>query len=185
MDEQAEDPKPKRGWPKGKPRGPRKKNPAPQAPPEPPATPPPPKPFTEPVECTVVYKSGQISTFEASDWEERGDEVRFVSWPEKRGHKVVHYFRRSELAAMSIMAPVEFFDRKKPVQPDVPPPAAAAVLAPPREYVSGDPQISIAPRRPAPNRSTAASVNGVPRTVAKVYDTDGEVHEEAIGASMV
>ncbi len=184
VDEPTQEQPKRRGWPKGKLRGPRK--PKVEEPPAPPPIsaqePPKPKTFTEPVEATVVYKSGHSSTFEASEWEESDKEFRFTSYPEKRGHKIVHYFRREEIAAMSIMAPEAFFRTAKAEER----PTVALPVKP--QYIGGDPQVSIAPGNPRAPMNRARAVTGpggIPQSIVTETDEQGNLREVVRGASAV
>lgn len=172
MDEPTqEQPRKKGGWPKGKPRGPRK-HPVPTEPDTPPPAPrqEPPKAFTEPVEATVVYKTGQVSTFESSEFDISGPEYRFISYPEKRGHKILHIFQKSEIAAVSVMAPVAFFDKV--------PPAKQVDAAAPSRRDDSDPRTSLSPGHPRARNTQGPG--GIPQSVIIGPDGVPEVHAAGV-----
>jgi hypothetical protein len=117
MDEQTpEQPKKKRGWPAGKPRGPRKPSaappaptpaPAPFAPPEPtravyeaPRTEPP-----EPVTVDAVTISGKAVAFSASELLVQNGRYVFTSYPAQRGYERVTILRADQLASLSVTGP--------------------------------------------------------------------------------
>lgn len=130
MDEQIEQPeKPKRGWPKGKKRGPR--NPAIQTPSvAPPALPTAPAPFAptgptsakyepsreeppEPVSVEAVTTSGERVWLSASSFLVQNGRYVFTSYPAQRGYKRVTILKADHLASLTVTAPEEMAEALK------------------------------------------------------------------------
>jgi hypothetical protein len=169
MDEQTEQPKKTRGWPKGKKRGPRpqKASVAPPAPPTAPAhfaslepTYAKPEPTREeppePVSVEAITTTGQRVALSASSLLVQNGRYVFTSYPPMRGYKRVTILRADQLASLSVTAPEDIAEMLKaqPTAPHVQPfpgsdavPAAMGsapiVFGPPLQrppYSGGDPR---------------------------------------------
>ncbi len=129
MDEQTEQPKKKRGWPAGKPRGPRK-------PKEPTAAPPeatsgfitfvPPEPTyaklepsrvepPEPVSVEAITTTGQRISFAASGLLIQNGRYVFTSYPAQRGYKRVTILRADQMASFTVTAPEDIAEMLKAI----------------------------------------------------------------------
>lgn len=141
MDEQIpiqeEPPKKKRGWQKGRKRGPRKPLEAPQTPvppqPLPPATPPAPanpepSGAYEPLSVSGVTASGSRFTFLASDFSRQNGNYTFVSYPPTRGFEMITVLWPSQLAMLEITGPIPMVDKLKA------PVVVTAPVGPPPSY---------------------------------------------------
>ena len=128
MDEIPEIPAPKRrGWPKGKPRGPRKAVPAPmQAPaPEPEA----------PIHVVVELKNGVRNEFGAATHSVDGNFHVFAYPAEKdRYRQTKRYYAMSEIVSLEITEPRQTYDytarREETVAPILVPPVPPVVRGP-------------------------------------------------------
>ena len=120
--EEIEVPKKKKGWPKGKPRGPRK-------PMEPLFEEPPP-----PVWVDGVMKDGSTFRFQCWSFDVSVTPWKFLSWAERRGRKVMRLISPTQLVSINIEAPEEMFS---PQPPGIPPPISpAAAISVPRVEVN-------------------------------------------------
>ncbi len=167
MDEPTEQPKKTRGWPKGKPRGPRKPpvlapTPAGIAPPEPiyakPAASSEPP---EPVSVEAITTTGQRVSFMASRLLIQNGRYVFTSYPAQRGYKRVTVLRADQMASFTVTAPEDIAEMltaqpaPAPVQPTflplgadaggamVPQDSRPIVFGPPLKrppYSGGDPR---------------------------------------------
>jgi hypothetical protein len=115
-------PKKRRGWPKGKPRGPRKPvafPPSQEPIPTPAPSPPTPQPAYDPetevelVSVSAHLSSGRDLAFRCSVWEEGPGSWKFISFPRRRGYKTLRVLRALDLASLEIEAPEPFFDKFK------------------------------------------------------------------------
>jgi len=190
MDEQPE-PKKKRGWPAGKPRGPRKPAPEPPAPSPPPEPPRAPDASYEPVQVSVVMANGVKSYFHASDFSRDPGSYTFVSYPPDvpRGYKRVTMYRMDEIGYISITAPEPYFERLKgpqPVESYVTEPQqphqsyVRGVTPTAPEYAGGDPRRGADAKA---NRSQRVSrPDGAPIPQSIVVDDEGR--QSVVGATM-
>lgn len=120
----TEQPKKKRGWQKGRPRGPRKPSVAPPAPPTAPI------PFAsqeptgakwepireeppEPVEVRAVTTTGRDIAFAASSFLVQNGRYVFTSYPAQRGYKRVTVLKADQLAMLAVTAPEEMAETLK------------------------------------------------------------------------
>jgi len=179
----------KRGWPKGKPRGPRKpraEEPASMPPPSPPRAP---AASYEPVSASGVMKNGTKFSLRAIAFEREAGQWVFVSYPETRGFKTLTIYRLDELASISITAPERDFEGLKapaPVQ------SYTGDPAPQQSYVRGVPAASVPdyaggdPRRAADPRANKAErvprTDGAPIPQSAVVGEDGR--KIIVGATM-
>lgn len=147
MDEPTEQPKKTRGWPKGKPRGPRKPLAAPPAPPTAPTPFVPPEPTgakwepireepPEPVSVSAVTNSGQQVMFYASSFLVQNGRYVFTSYPAMRGFKRITILKADQMASISVTAPEEMAETLK-VQPQPPQTISAPLTFPGTENVVG------------------------------------------------
>lgn len=194
-----EAPKTKRGWPKGKARGPRKPAPVAPAPPVEPQTPYAPTPTPPPVQtppapfdpetevelCVVeaITSTGMKVGFRCSAFSANQTGYEFVSFPRRRGFKTVRVLKADQLAALSIEAPEQFFAALRPVVPQSQPVARPTLVASetsaPMAYISPiaqqlkDEKANVAkPKQDKYNRP-----------MAEVVGEDGT--RQIVGASMV
>lgn len=204
MSEQEQMPEPetpkKRGWPKGKSRGPRKPAPVapappvePQAPPAPrPTLPPPPTarpdPETEVEICAVeaLTTTGLRFNFTCSAFSSNGSNYEFVSFPRRRGFKTIRVLKADQLAALSIEAPEQFFAALRPVvAPQAAAPAPQLRMVPPQETSAPMAYISPIAQQLKDEKANVsrAKPDKYGRPMAEVVGEGG--NREVVGASMV
>ncbi len=158
MIEDATDEQPKkRGWPKGKARGPKRASAPPvhpQMPPTPSPTGPPapvapPAPAYEPVDVRGSLTNGKDFVFKCSDFNRENGNYVFVSFPATRGFKTLTILKVLDVAAISVTAPEGSLSRL--LAPVAPAPVAnwrptAPVAPPPPQPLpgvwTGNPQVN-------------------------------------------
>jgi len=191
----------KKGWPKGKKRGPRKPADAPpsvpELSPEPERPTVPIKPFDPEQDEELVVVSAHLSTgskldFRCSAFSCEGRDWEFVSFPHRRGFKTLRIMRADSLADLQITAPEQFFENLR--RQAAPAPARLASVPPMPSYSdegTGTPQIATNPftkfiKDEKANVSRAVTTqDGTPRAVVTEHTKEGKVRQITVGASMV
>jgi hypothetical protein len=191
----------KRGWPKGKARGPRKPapisspaiDPPPAPTPAPPVydQPPPPAaadPETEVELCAVkvVTNTGQSYSLGCSAFSSNATGYEFVSFPRRRGYKVLTLLKADQIAILAIEAPEQFFQTLRPVA--APPPLTYTqqpLHAVPME--TGTPVVTVNPlaQRIKDEKANVAKAakDEYGRPSAEIVDDKG--NRSVVGAAMV
>ena len=156
--EEIEVPKKKKGWPKGKPRGPRK-------PMEPLFEEPPP-----PVWVDGVMKDGSTFRFQCWSFDVSVTPWKFLSWAERRGRKVMRLLSPAQVVSINIEAPEEMFN---------PSPAQVAALIAPPPVPSSAPRVEVNPMLAEIRKNAGKAIS---KELPKSVLTDSEGRQQVVDA---
>jgi len=159
--EEIEVPKKKKGWPKGKPRGPRKglidriyKEP------EPPP----------PVWVRVYWKNGNLLRFRCWTFDLSVTPWKFLAFAEHRGRKMMWLINPAETFNVEIEAPDEMFN---------PSPAQVAALIAPPPVPSSAPRVEVNPMLAEIRKNAGKAIS---KELPKSVLTDSEGRQQVVDA---